>query len=418
MQSVDVDLARRTILAPVVYVVFLLVLSATTDYRAEHPRVLGGVASSVVLLGVVRVVAALWKNRWWLIGCIVVSGISWGAFYAATLAFYGLVSWPSVFLTTVTSGTAAGGILAHASHLWLMRLHVLALGLPGLLVNLLLIGGPQGWGMAGLQALFYAYLVVQGGVQNGNYWRIVRQNDELQAADRARSMFVATVTHELRTPLNAIIGYSEMLKEDAAATGLTSFVDDLDKIRAAGRHQLALVNDLLDMSKIEAGRMELEAEPYRVASIVEDTLQTVGPLAERNGNRIEVRVGPSVGEAVGDATRMRQSLFNLMSNACKFTQDGTVSLEVDQNGGWLTFQMNDTGIGIKPEQTNQLFTAFYQADGSHTRKYGGTGLGLAITRNLCRMMGGEVTVESTPGVGSRFTMRVPVVSSKTPLSPE
>ena len=232
-----------------------------------------------------------------------------------------------------------------------------------------------------------------------------------EEANRAKSRFLATMSHELRTPLNAIIGYSEMLQEEAEDLGLETFAPDLEKIHAAGRHLLALIKDILDISKIEAGKMDLFLETFDVSTMVRDVVASVQPLASRNGNRLEMAVAEDIGRMHADLTKVRQCLFNLLSNACKFTENGVVSLSVTREAadgeGWIVCQVRDTGIGMTPEQVEDLFQPFMQADASMTREYGGTGLGLAITRRFCRMMGGEVSVTSEPGKGSVFTIRLP-----------
>jgi signal transduction histidine kinase len=237
-----------------------------------------------------------------------------------------------------------------------------------------------------------------------------------EEADRAKSTFLATMSHELRTPLNAIIGYSEMLQEEAQDLGAASFVEDLGKIQSASRHLLALINDILDLSKIEAGKMELHLEPLPLPQLIEEVGATVAPLAAKKGNTLEVRCAPEVGVIHGDVTRLRQGLLNLLSNACKFTEKGRVRLEAlrltASGKDWIQVRVSDTGIGMTPEQMQKLFQAFSQADTSTTRKYGGTGLGLAITRKLCRLMGGDVFVESAPGKGSTFTLQIPAIAAK------
>jgi len=233
-----------------------------------------------------------------------------------------------------------------------------------------------------------------------------------EAANAAKSAFLANMSHELRTPLNAIIGYSEMLEEDAQEAGQDDIVPDLKKIQTAGKHLLRLINDLLDLSKIEAGRLELTMETCDVADLVRGVATTVHPMVEKNGNTLRVTCPDSVGDVTTDTTRLRQVLLNLVGNATKFTEKGEVALVVerDEGGveGWVSFHVRDTGIGMTEEQLGRLFQPFSQADASTTRKYGGTGLGLAISRRLCRMMGGEVVVKSTPGLGSVFTVRLPV----------
>ncbi len=234
---------------------------------------------------------------------------------------------------------------------------------------------------------------------------------EAESSNRAKSTFLANMSHELRTPLNAIIGYSEMLQEDAEAQGLEDFVQDLSRIHEAGRHLLSLINDVLDLSKVEAGKVELFPESADLRAVVEGVISTVAPLVKKNDNELVVEMDPAPGQVYLDVTRVRQCLLNLLSNACKFTERGTVTLSVQREAApdmeWLVLGVRDSGIGMTDEQMSRLFQAFSQADASTTRKFGGTGLGLAITRRFCQMMGGDVTVKSEMGQGSAFTMRVP-----------
>jgi signal transduction histidine kinase/DNA-binding response OmpR family regulator len=232
-----------------------------------------------------------------------------------------------------------------------------------------------------------------------------------EQANRTKSTFLANMSHELRTPLNAIIGYSEMLEEEAGERGLDDLAPDLAKIHAAGKHLLALINDVLDLSKIEAGKMELFLEDFDVRALVLDVEATIRPLVERNQNLLEVRCPADVGTLHADLTRVRQILFNLMSNAAKFTQHGRVGLEVFPvrmaGEDWVEFAVADTGIGLTPEQQRRLFQSFSQADPSTSRKYGGTGLGLVISRRFAQMMGGDIQLQSEFGRGSVFTVRLP-----------
>lgn len=233
-----------------------------------------------------------------------------------------------------------------------------------------------------------------------------------EESNRAKSAFLANMSHELRTPLNAIIGYSEMLQEDCEAMDLREFGSDLGKIRNSGKHLLALINDVLDISKIEAGKMTISLEEVVVGHLVHDVAATVEPLARKNGNRLLVVCDMPDLTVQADAMRLRQALLNLSGNACKFTRDGEVRLEVrktfHQGVPWLHLRVCDTGIGIAPDQVKKLFQAFSQVDSSATRRFEGTGLGLAISRRLCQMMGGDITVESEPGKGSVFTIALPL----------
>jgi len=238
---------------------------------------------------------------------------------------------------------------------------------------------------------------------------LVHAKERAEDANRAKSTFLANMSHELRTPLNAVIGYSEMLREEVADAGKPELVPDLDRIHGAGKHLLALINDILDLSKIEAGKMDLFMEEFPVAHLVGDVVSTIEPLMEQNRNHLSVECTDE-GTMRADLTRVRQVLFNLLSNASKFTQDGSVSLRVSRESGEreeLVFVVADTGIGMTPGQLEGLFQPFTQADASTTRRYGGTGLGLTISRRICQMMGGDIAVSSEPGRGSRFTARIP-----------
>jgi signal transduction histidine kinase/CheY-like chemotaxis protein len=232
-----------------------------------------------------------------------------------------------------------------------------------------------------------------------------------EEASRAKSTFLANMSHELRTPLNAIIGYSEMLEEEAQDSATLETVRDLQKIKSAGKHLLSLINDVLDLSKIEAGKMSLHLETFDVSGMIEEIVTTLQPAIEKNGNTVRVHLADEVGMMRADITKVRQILFNLLSNACKFTDHGTISVDVDQSAveglDWLQFQITDTGIGISAKQQKHLFQEFAQADTSIARKYGGTGLGLAITHRFVELMKGRIAVESQPGEGATFTVYLP-----------
>ena len=232
------------------------------------------------------------------------------------------------------------------------------------------------------------------------------------AANQTKSEFLANMSHELRTPLNAIIGYSEILSEDAKDSGHSEYLPDLNKIRSSGKHLLGLINDILDLTKIEAGRMEMFLETFDVTQLIQDVAETVQPLLDKNTNSLTVNVPATVGAIHADQVKVRQMLLNLLSNASKFTKEGVVALSVDRevviNGeDVFVFRVRDTGIGMSPEQLSRLFQPFMQAESSTTKRFGGTGLGLAITKHLAELMGGSVTVESELGRGTTFTVRLP-----------
>ncbi|PLS83361.1 MAG: hypothetical protein CYG59_01535 [Chloroflexi bacterium] len=243
--------------------------------------------------------------------------------------------------------------------------------------------------------------------------------DAAEQASRAKSTFLANMSHELRTPLNAIIGYSEMLQEIAVDEGSDIMTVDLGRIRTSGMHLLAIINDLLDLSRIEAGKLEIEVETFEVVWVVDQVVHTIQPLLEKNGNRLLIEYQPNPGAMYSDALRVRQILINVLGNAAKFTTDGVITLRVRHEPSlredWVYFEVHDTGIGLTPDQQAHLFKEFSQADSSTTRRYGGTGLGLALSQRLCTLLGGTIGVESVHGVGSTFTVRLPVTASK-PLS--
>jgi len=243
---------------------------------------------------------------------------------------------------------------------------------------------------------------------------LIAMRNRAEAANKAKSQFLANMSHELRTPLNAIIGYSEMLQDVMTDEDLdrVELAGDVDKIRSAGKHLLSLINDILDLSKIEAGKMDLSIEPFNADEVIQDVIGTITPLAESRSNQLRVNIEDGIGIIYSDVTKIRQILFNLLSNAAKFTHQGTVDLSCvrarGESGEQILFKVQDTGIGISKDNLDALFKPFSQADASTTRKYGGTGLGLAISRSYAKMLGGDIEVESEVGRGSSFTVRLPV----------
>jgi len=236
------------------------------------------------------------------------------------------------------------------------------------------------------------------------------KNRQLQMASENKSQFVSSMSHELRTPLNAIIGLTEMMVKNAARFGTEKAQEPLQRVNRAGTHLLGLINQVLDLSKIEAGKLELNPQTVQLAPLMNEVIGTAGQLAEQNKNRIVVDAEENLGALTVDPMRLRQILLNLLSNACKFTKEGEVRLRARRvaNGrDWIELAVADTGIGMTAEQQAKLFEEFSQADAATAQRFGGTGLGLAITRKLARMMGGDVTVTSEPGKGSVFTVRLP-----------
>ncbi len=231
---------------------------------------------------------------------------------------------------------------------------------------------------------------------------------QAEAANSTKSQFLANMSHELRTPLNAIIGYSEISIEELTDLGMPSLIPDIQKIHGAGQHLLGLINNILDLSKVEAGKIELFIETFEIAPLLTEVGDTLHPLMMKNHNRLVINCPDRIGSMQADITKLRQSLFNLLSNASKFTENGTITLAVARTeADWIAFAVSDTGIGMTPAQQTKLFQSFSQADESTTRKYGGTGLGLVITKQFCQIMGGDIQVQSEAGVGTTFTIRLP-----------
>ncbi|HYK02643.1 MAG TPA: response regulator [Thermoanaerobaculia bacterium] len=246
---------------------------------------------------------------------------------------------------------------------------------------------------------------------------VAKAKDAAEAANRTKSLFLANMSHELRTPLNAILGFSEMLQEEAVERKLTDFDADLQKISTSGRHLLGLINDILDLSKIEAGKMDLRLELFEIPALIEEVTSTIEMQVAKNGNTLEIICDPGIGAMRADLSKVRQGLFNLVSNAAKFTHKGQIKVVAERQAmdgnDWIMFQVSDTGIGLSSDQIVRLFQPFTQADASTTRRFGGTGLGLALTRRFCQMMDGDVTVHSVPGEGSVFTIMLPAMTGET-----
>ena len=355
----------------------------------------------------------------------ILAAAQWGGFLLAVLLFSGNYSWEFLITQLCVTGAAAAILCSYALDWPLFAtLEILMIG-PGMVAHL--FTGNQGWVLALLYDCYLAYLLQQGHGQCASYWQGLETDHQLKIhmqeleqsqkvaleANRLKSNFMANMSHELRTPLNVIIGYSEILEEELRDRGQHDLLVDLCRIRLSGKLQLELVNQVLDLAKIEAGRADVNLEPHSLKDLVEQIEGTANLLAKKNGNQFVVETPAAPMILTTDVVKLRQLLLNLVNNAHKFTSQGEVRMKVlieqVETQSWFSCTISDHGIGMNKEQLDRIFQPFVQADASTTRKYGGSGLGLMISREFARMMGGDVSVESELGKGSSFTVRIPVM---------
>jgi signal transduction histidine kinase len=360
--------------------------------------------------------------RWPLAISIAISGILWGLL---GLAFYFPLDYETRgFILLVLGSTLAGGTIFYSGYLPAHTAYVIACSLP-IAIASLWHGTLASISFGGMMLIYIWPMHLAARALNRSIMRMMKlqvENADLVAnlraaketaegASREKTQFLAHLSHELRTPLNSVIGYSEMLLEDAEADGHGERAADLQRIHSAGQHLLSLLNNVLDLAKIEAGKMELFTERLDLGKLSEDVAAMSTYFASKNGNELVIECAKDVGVVEADATKLRQIIINLLSNAAKFTKDGRITLSVDRErhdgGDWIRIAVQDTGIGMSAESLAKLFDSFTQADASIAGRYGGTGLGLALSRKLCKLMGGEMEVESELGCGSCFTVRLP-----------
>jgi signal transduction histidine kinase/CheY-like chemotaxis protein len=387
------------------HLAYFLAARSRDSKRAEHHNL---IADAVLLGGWVGVISfSLWPT----VGAVIISitaALSTGG------PIMGLVAFVGMFTAAVIVNVAGGfGVVPEGSMLTAM------LTMAGIVFYVVML-------------VFTVRRLAQQALARRN--QLADQNEQIQrysadleaarqlaeharqeavVANQAKSQFLANMSHELRTPLNAIIGYSEMLIEEAEDTGQAAFTPDLAKIRSAGRHLLDLINEILDLSKIEAGKMEVYLETVSIPELIGGVTATVTPLAQKNGNRLVVEADRAPAVIRSDLTKLRQMLLNLLSNASKFTEGGTVTLTIEAEGPDVLFHVRDTGIGLTEQQQARLFQPFTQADTSTSRKFGGTGLGLTISRRFAHLLGGDITLVSRAGQGSTFTIRLPLEQAPT-----
>ena len=432
LRTADRDLAQTATVSSILYLVAWLVVIYTTEVSGELPLVS---ISGIVLLGLafaIRLVLGagfeklyerMPRQRWQLAYCTTVainSGI-WGVLNAIVTWHY-FPAWPAFLITTCTAGLAAGGTTALHTHLRLSRIFIVLMLVPGML-TLTLMSAAESTIFGLIYLLYFLYLTGFGKQLNNRYWEAMRNSrlleekvEQLQeariqaeAASHAKSQFLANMSHEIRTPLNAVLGFAQLGRRTSQDTHAKNH---FSRIQASGQHLLGIINEILDLSKLDSGKLRIDSLPFDLAANVNLTVDFVRESARGKDLGLAVEYDPGLPSWVtGDPHRLRQILVNLLGNAIKFTRQGEVRLAVHPRNTDICFSVIDSGIGMDSEQVSRIFMAFEQADGTTTRRYGGTGLGLAISRDLAMLMGGEITVESTPGAGSTFTLCLPLTGT-------
>jgi len=431
VREAERDQIRRLAHGIYIYPLLLLVLGVTTSYSAEHPRIFWSCAAAMFLAMVMRIAVLpicsrldplkLGGLRRVLVLSVCLASGGLGALHVCAVLLYGLESWTFTITMLWVVGVACGATISFTPQFRLLRLHIVILLGPALASGVWL-GGPKGEAFALANFLLVAFLLSQGHRLNRAYWEQLRNRAletirarELEAAKMAaeaasvaKGQFLANMSHEIRTPLHGILGMARLaLDPNVRSEQAREYLRALDKCAEGLLH---ILNDILDFSKIEAGKLVLELTDFSLRKLISEAHQIVLPQAIAKGLLLECQAAPEIPDVLrGDPARLRQVLVNLLGNAVKFTESGSVRLLVEQDApdpqsgtAALRFHVSDTGIGIPKDQQKRIFEAFAQADGSVSRKFGGTGLGLSISSQLVQLMGGELTVESTPNTGSTF----------------
>jgi two-component system sensor histidine kinase/response regulator len=436
----DRDLAKAATLSSILYPVTWLIIIYTTEVGGELPLIslfglllIGlAIATRFVLgIGFDRSYERLSCHRWLQAYgvTVIVNAGTWGALNAILIWYY-FPAWPAYLISFCTAGFAAGGMIALHTHLRLHRTFVVLMLVPSFATLMLISDANANANVIGLLYLLYFLFLMGFGRQlNQRYWAALQNSrlleeqvvqlqearNEAEAANSAKGQFLANMSHEIRTPLNAVLGLAQVGRRTS------SDLDARDRFRdilGSGRHLLGIINEILDLSKLDAGKLRINSLPFRLAANVNDALSIVRESAQAKGLSLTVEFDPELPDWVmGDSHRLRQILINLLGNAIKFTQQGEVRLVTHPKNNHICFSVIDTGIGMDSDQMSRIFMAFEQADGKITRRFGGTGLGLFITRNLARLMGGNITVDSVLDQGSTFTLCLPLTKAQQPEHP-
>jgi signal transduction histidine kinase len=420
--AIDAELSRRSLPATIGTFLLLACLVCFSPLMAEQPQYFAVFTICVLFMLAGRYLLfsygmllrnrdrKLWKRVWFAV--MIASGLLWGGFIAVIAYLEGPSSWSFQILLFGLSGLCGAASASICTHPKVLGSFYGGIISPQIIVALVLRQSEL-TGIVFMFILFCVFMLAQAGEHRRTCLQSIEANlllqdkaSQLEQANEAKSTFLANMSHELRTPLNAIIGYSEMLMEEAKEDQ-PAYLPDLERIHSAGVHQLSLVNDILDLSRIEAGRMELSEEKYFMRETILDVISIVRPMADRNGNALVFDVVQDPGEVMGDSRRVKQIVLNILSNACKFTANGTVAISLQATPQAIEIIIADSGIGIQPEALQRLFQPFAQASQEVTRKFGGSGLGLALSREFTHLMGGEISAASVLGKGSAFTITLP-----------